>query len=93
MSTQFERYVLNPDVVFTQMEDGEAVLLHLNTREYYSLNETAASIWISIRDGLDRSEIGERLSAQYAAENGDIENALDGYLTELLSNGLITGQE
>jgi hypothetical protein len=32
-------------VVFTDFEGGEGVLVDLNTKRFYTLNETAALIW------------------------------------------------
>jgi hypothetical protein len=36
--------------VFTPLEDGTGVLLHLETLWYYSLNRTAAAVWQLIED-------------------------------------------
>ena len=34
-----------PDVVSTQVPDGEMILLQLGTRQYFSLNQTATLLW------------------------------------------------
>jgi hypothetical protein len=45
MSHSEERFHCHPSVVFTRLNDTEAVLLHLETKRYYSLNETGARLW------------------------------------------------
>ena len=34
----------HPSVVFTRLDAAEAILLHLGTKRYYSLNETGARV-------------------------------------------------
>ena len=40
------------EVVFHE-EAGEAFLLHVETGEYFGLNQSGALIWSALRDGLD----------------------------------------
>ena len=49
----------DPDVLFTKLSDGEAVLLHLGVRSYFSLNETGAHIWNLMSDGLSVRDISK----------------------------------
>ena len=42
---------LDPEVLYTKLDDGEAVLLHLGTTTYYTLNQTGARIWKLLGDG------------------------------------------
>jgi hypothetical protein len=45
-------YQVHPSVVCTVLEDG-GVLLHLDTKFYYSLNRTGLAIWMAMEDGVD----------------------------------------
>jgi hypothetical protein len=40
---------LHPDVVDTELDNGEMVLLHLESKTYYSLNLTAMRIWQGLK--------------------------------------------
>lgn len=45
------QYQVDPDVIVTELQEGDAVLLHLGTRMYYSLNETGLNIWRHLENG------------------------------------------
>lgn len=57
---------LNPDVVSTLLDNGEAVLMHMGTASYFSLNATGARIWQLLTTGLAPAAIAEQLAAEYA---------------------------
>ena len=59
-----DRAIPNSDVIVTEME-GEAVLLNLETKLYFSLNATGVAIWNLLKDGLTLGQIGERLFQGY----------------------------
>jgi hypothetical protein len=52
------------DVIVTEL-DGEAVLLNLETKLYFSLNATGVAIWKLLDEGLTLGQIGERLFQEY----------------------------
>jgi len=56
-------------VVFTEFDAGEGVLVDLNTKKYFQLNETAVVIWRGLEDGLAFEEIVGRITSAY--EVGD----------------------
>lgn len=47
----------DPEVIVTELEGKEAVLLHLGTRMYFTLNETGLRIWQMLSSGLTPGEI------------------------------------
>ena len=53
------------DVIFTELDNSEAVLLHLGTQAYYSLNATGAFIWQLFDKGLDVGQIGSELETRF----------------------------
>ena len=55
----------DPEVVFTNLKNGEAVLLHLGTNQYFSLNETGALIWESLEQGHDVDETSREIEAKF----------------------------
>ncbi|MDR4504399.1 MAG: PqqD family protein [Candidatus Scalindua sp.] len=54
------------DVVVTELEEGkEAVLLHLGTKAYFTLNETGVRIWGLLSGDLTLDEIGTKLLEEF----------------------------
>jgi hypothetical protein len=81
-------YRKNPSVVCTELDDG-AVLLNLDTKYYYNLNETGLRIWQFIDEYRSSDEIAEKLSNEYEV---DIEKARSSVLMlvkDLEKDGLI----
>lgn len=70
MPDQFTSYQKNPSVVCTELDDG-AVLLNLDTKYYFNLNETGLRIW-QLLEGRDPAEIARILTEEYKV---DIERA------------------
>ena len=56
-------------IVATQLDDGEGVLVDLNTRQYYQLNETAMLIWRGLESGHAFDQIVADIVAAYAVDN------------------------
>ena len=52
-------------IVASQLEDGDGVLVDLNTRQYFQLNETAMRIWRAVENGRPLDQIVEELKATY----------------------------
>ena len=55
----------DPDVVVTELDDKEAVLLHLGTKIYYTLNETGIRIWQLLSEGRSIREASETIHNEY----------------------------
>ena len=55
----------HPDVVDTDLDDGETALLHLETRTYFSLNATGSRIWRGLKAGLSLAEVSRRLEQEF----------------------------
>lgn len=58
-------------VVVTDFDGGEGILVDLNTKKYYQLNETAMVVWKALEQGKNVSEIATDITANYevALEN------------------------
>ena len=52
-------------IVFTEFDGTEGILVDLNTKKYYQLNETAMLIWKSLEKGLPAAEIADQITASY----------------------------
>jgi Coenzyme PQQ synthesis protein D (PqqD) len=52
-------------VVVTDFDGGEGILVDLNTKKYYQLNETAMVVWKGLEKGKTMSEIVADITATY----------------------------
>jgi Coenzyme PQQ synthesis protein D (PqqD) len=81
----------NPSVVCTEVEDT-MVLLHLDTKRYFTLNATGVSIWRELAAGKSEAEIVAALAAEYEAEASKLADSTHQLLGKLEQAGLILSQ-
>jgi hypothetical protein len=79
----------NPDVVATDLGDGEMVLLHLRSKAYYSLNATGTRVWEGLRKGLTPGEISLRLQEEFRVEAAQADRSVARLLAELAGQKLV----
>ena len=77
-------------VVVTDFDGGEGILVDLNTKKYFQLNETAMVVWRGLEKGKSVSEIAGDITGQYeiALDNAtrSVERIVDNFRTyKLLS--------
>ena len=82
-------YTLRPDVVFTVLDQGESVLLKLDTKYYYSLNQTGTRIVQLLEEGLNRARIMATLEAEYDVAPEQLDRMLSRFFDHLLRDGII----
>jgi uncharacterized protein (DUF58 family) len=72
-------------VVVTDFDGGEGILVDLNTKKYYQLNETAMVVWKALEQGKSVGEIANDITANYevALDNAtrSVERILDNFQT------------
>jgi len=56
------------NVVVTDFDGGEGILVDLNTKRYYQLNETAMLVWRGLEQGKSISEIAADFTCVYQVE-------------------------
>ena len=52
-------------VVATDFDGGEGILVDLNTKKYYQLNETAMIVWKGLENGKTTGEIAADITSSY----------------------------
>jgi Coenzyme PQQ synthesis protein D (PqqD) len=57
--------VPNEQVVFTDFDGTEGILVDLNTKKYYQLNETAMLVWRALERRKTLGEIVNEVTATY----------------------------
>ncbi len=58
-------FVPHEHVVFTEFEEGEGVLVDLNTKKYFQLNETGTLVWRGLENRQTLEEIVGEITAAY----------------------------
>jgi hypothetical protein len=76
-------------IVVTEFEGGESVLVDLDTKRYYQLNETATMIWRALADGSSKADIVGSLTSVYDVTEEDAEKSVDQVLQHLKAHRLV----
>jgi hypothetical protein len=73
----------HPEVVDTKLDDGEIVLLHLESKMYYSLNVAGERIWQGLKDGMSLEEISTRLQDEFDVDQQTADSSIVELVNEL----------
>jgi hypothetical protein len=87
MSTQ--RYRINSPAIVHDVIDNEVVVIDFNTGSYYSLEGAGASLWSMVAAGSTLPQIVECFAGWTGKEGDVMESAVERFLGELESEGLI----
>jgi hypothetical protein len=82
-------YCINDAVVVSDIIDGEAIMLHRISGDYFSTDGVGCLIWQWISDGQSRSRIINMLTARFAVRPAEIATAVDSFFADLLTHKLI----
>lgn len=83
--------VPHPQVLFTEIDDGSGVLLHLDTKFYFTLNPTGVVVWRALTEanGEDIAAIANRLVAEFRVTPDVAQRDVAAVLQQLLADGLV----
>lgn len=82
------RYRIVSDALSASLSDG-AVLLHLYTKRYFSLNETGSRIWSLLEQQATEDEIIDALVREYDVERPEATRAVSQLVGDLVAERLI----
>lgn len=82
------RYRAIPEALVATLSDG-AVLLNLQTKRYFSLNETGTRIWEMVQQTADEETIVVTLLSEYDVEETMARSEVRRILDELIDAQLI----
>jgi hypothetical protein len=85
-----EVMVPNEQVVFTDFDGNEGILVDLNTKKYYQLNETAMLVWKSLEKRLTFEEIVAAMMSAYDVSPEQAAESVERLLTNLRQYRLVT---
>ncbi len=77
------------EVVITELEGKEAVLLHLGTKAYFTLNETGLYIWQMLSEELTAREICEKLPEKFDVSPEKAEESVRNLIGDLINEKLV----
>jgi hypothetical protein len=89
MNTLQHKLGIHPQVVDTKLDEGEVVLLHLDSKIYYSLNLTGERIWQGLKDGLTLEEISRRLQEEFDVDAERADRSVSELVNELSQQKLV----
>jgi hypothetical protein len=76
-------------IVFTEFDDQEGVLVDLNSKRYYTLNETAMIIWRGLERQRTREEIIRDITDAYDVTPEHAARSLDKLVASLQARKLL----
>ena len=77
-------------VIFTDFDGDEGILVDLNTKRYYQLNETAMLVWKGLENGKSVSEIAADVTIEYEVTIENATRSVERVLTNFQSYKLVT---
>ena len=93
MLTLEQRVRPDPEVVDTEVGPDEVALLHLGTKQYFSLNATGLRIWRGLKEGLTLQAIVKRLQDEFAVDAERAERSVLRLVDELIQADLVKPPE
>lgn len=76
-------------VVYTEFDGAEAVLVDLNTKRYYTLNETAMLVWRGLERGQTTAEIAREFTDRYDVTTEHAAASVERLVTSLAVHRLL----
>ena len=78
-------------IVSTQFDDGDGVLVDLETKNYYQLNQTAMLVWLALEKGQTLSEIVTEMTSVYDVTDEHAAASVERILQDFRSKKLLDG--
>jgi hypothetical protein len=82
-------YCIESPAVVSDIIDGEAIMLHRLSGDYFSTSGVGGLIWQWIGEGRSRDRMLELLNARFAAGPKEIAEAVDVFLADLMTHKLV----
>ena len=82
---------LAPDLLYETLSDGEAALLDVHRRHFFTLNESAKYIFERLQQGASFDSISTDMAAEFEVDEAECRHDIDAFLSELRSRGMLIG--
>ena len=80
--------MLNKQIVATIFDDGDGVLVDLETKRYYQLNETAMIVWDGVENGSTVAQIAGEFTSKFDVEQEHAVSSVERILEKFKSLNL-----
>lgn len=77
------------DQIIDRMVDGEVLLIHLQSGDYFSLNSTGTKVWESIDGSRTVQDLVELVLAEYDADKDQVVADVLSLVNDLADEGLV----
>ncbi len=90
MGKNSARMKLSSDVIFRKFSRDDGILINLETKNYYSLNETAIFIVAGIKKGLTQDKILKNLERSFDADKTTLMRGFSKIKSELKKEKMLS---
>lgn len=80
-------------IVATDFDGGEGVLVDLNTKQYYQLNETAMLVWRGLETGKSIEDIARQMTIVYDVSSEQATASVNKLMQSLVARKLVRPRE
>jgi Coenzyme PQQ synthesis protein D (PqqD) len=87
--TSYDSLAPHEHVVFSELDEGEGVLVDLNGKRYYTLNETALFVWRLLEKRTPAGEIVRELTEAYEVTPEQAASSVNKLIAELSHRNLL----
>ena len=84
-----QRFRVNTPTVTHETIDGEAVIINLDSGNYYSLVDVGSFVWGLIEKGASASELRNAVLQSYQGNDSDVDRGVEELLVQLQQENLI----
>jgi len=84
-----QRFRVNTPTVTHETIDGEAVIINLDSGNYYSLVDVGSFVWGLIEKGASASELRNVVLQSYQGNDSDVDRGVEELLAQLQQENLI----
>jgi len=79
-------------IVSTLFDDGDGVLVDLNTKRYYQLNESAMMVWTGLEKGYAIPEIVSEITFTFEVSPEHAVDSVERILRDFQANNLLSAE-
>jgi hypothetical protein len=84
-----QRFQIERSAVASEIVDGEAIILHHGSGDYFSTDGIGAVIWQWLGESKSQEQIARLLEDSFPRASADIAAVVGAFLSDLLKHGLI----
>jgi hypothetical protein len=79
-------------IVSTLFDDGDGVLVDLDTKRYYQLNESAMMVWTGLERGHDIPEIVSEITSTFSVSSEHAVKSVERIRRDFQANNLLQAE-